>query len=72
MSSIIALRRSPNPEPSPPRCQRATKLVDHQRRQRFALDVLGDDQEWFAGVAIASRIGIKSFTTLIFFSWIRM
>ncbi len=31
------------------RLERATQLVDHERRQRFTVDVLGDDEERTAG-----------------------
>jgi hypothetical protein len=30
--------------------QRAAQLVDHQRRERLAVDVLGDDQQRLAGL----------------------
>ena len=51
MSSSIALRRSPKPGAlTATHAQRAANLVDHQRRQRLALDVLGDEQERLAGL----------------------
>ena len=51
MSSSMALRRSPKPG-SLDRgdVQRAAQLVDDQRGQRLALDVLGDDQQRLAGL----------------------
>ena len=52
--------------------QRAAQLVDDERRQRLALDVLRDDQQRPAGCATSSSTGSRSFIELIFFSWIRM
>ena len=50
MSSSMALRRSPKPGAfTADAVQRAADLVDHQRRQRLAFDVLGDDDERLAG-----------------------
>jgi hypothetical protein len=40
--------------------------------QRFAVDVLGDDQQRTAGAATSSSTGSRSFIELIRFSWIRM
>ncbi len=46
MSFSISLRRSPKPGAlTAAHVQRAAELVDDQRRERLALDVLGDDQE---------------------------
>ena len=46
MSSSIALRRSPKPGAFTARAgERAAELVHDQRRERLALDVLGDDEE---------------------------
>ena len=51
MSSSMALRRSPKPGAlTAAQLQRAAELVDHQRRQRLALDVLGHEQERLAGL----------------------
>ena len=73
MSSSIALRRSPKPgRLHGRRLQRAAQLVDDQRRERFALDVLGDDQQRRPLLATCSSTGSRSFIELIFFSWIRM
>ena len=53
--------------------QRAADLVHHQRRQRLALDVLGDDAAAACRcLAICSSTGSRSFMALIFFSWMRM
>ena len=51
----------------------AAQLVDHQRGEGLALDVLGDDQQrglpcW----AVFSRIGSRSFMFEIFFSKMRI
>ena len=73
MSSSIALRRSPKPGALTAHdLQRAAQLVDDQRRERFAFDVFGDDQQRPAHLATCSRSGSRSFIELIFFSWIRM
>ena len=49
--------------------QRAAELVHDQRRQRLALDVLGDDQERTRPVrATCSSSGSRSFMTPIFLS----
>ena len=49
MSSSIALRRSPKPGAfTAATLQRAAQLVDDERGQRLALDVLGDDEERLA------------------------
>ena len=46
MSSSMALRRSPKPGRLHRRdFEAAAQLVDHERRQRFAFDVLGDDKQ---------------------------
>ena len=51
MSSSIALRRSPKPGAfTAATLERAAQLVDDQRGERFALDVLGDDQQRTAGL----------------------
>ena len=53
--------------------ERAAQLVDDERRERFALDVLRDDQQRTAGArATSSSSGSRSFIALIFFSWMRM
>ena len=74
MSSSIALRRSPKPGAlTAAAVQRAAQLVDDQRRQRLALDVLGDDQQRLAGAGRPARAAAAGpSSTLIFFSWIRM
>ena len=49
MSFSISLRRSPKPGAlTAQTLQRAAQLVDHQRRQRLAVDVLGDDEQRLA------------------------
>jgi hypothetical protein len=49
MSSSIALRRSPKPGALTARdVERAAQLVDDERRERLALDVLGDDEQRLA------------------------
>ena len=49
MSPSMALRRSPKPGAfTAQTLQHAAELVDHQRRQGLALDVLGDDQQRLA------------------------
>ncbi len=49
MSASISLRWSPKPGAfTAQTLQRAAELVDHQRRQRVAVDVLGDDQQRLA------------------------
>ena len=46
MSRSMSLRRSPKPGALTARhVERAAQLVDDQRRQRLAVDVLGDDDE---------------------------
>ena len=51
MSCSIALRRSPKPGALTAQLfSDAAQLVDDQRRQRFALDVLGDDQQRSPGL----------------------
>ena len=52
--------------------EHAAELVDDQGGQRFALDVLGDDQQRLARLATFSSSGISSRRLLIFFSWIRI
>jgi hypothetical protein len=42
----MALRRSPKPGLDRRQLEAAAQLVDDQRGERFALDVLGDDQQW--------------------------
>ena len=50
MSLSISLRRSPKPGAlTAATLQRAAQLVDDQRGQRLALDVLGDDEQRLAG-----------------------
>ncbi len=46
----------------------AAQLVDDQRRQRFAFDVLGDDQQRLADCTTASRIGSIACRLPSFFS----
>ena len=74
MSSSMALRRSPKPGAlTAQHVQRAAELVDDQRRQRLALDVLGDDQQRLAALRRSARAAAAGpSSTLIFFSWIRM
>ena len=48
--------------------QHAAELVDHQARQRVTVDVLGDDQQRLAAVAIFSSSGTRSRRLEIFFS----
>jgi hypothetical protein len=73
MSFSIALRRSPKPGAlTAQTLQRAAQLVDDQRGERLALDVLGDDQQRLAARATCSSSGSRSFMFEIFFSWIRM
>ena len=51
MSCSIALRRSPKPGAlTATRVERAADLVDHERGEGLALDVLGDDQQRLAGL----------------------
>ena len=51
MSPSMALRRSPKPGALTAQTfEHAAELVDDQDRQRFALDVLGDDQQRLAGL----------------------
>ena len=46
MSRSISLRRSPKPgRLDGEHVEHAAQLVDHQRRERLAVDVLGDDQQ---------------------------
>ena len=52
--------------------QRAAQLVHDQRRQRFAFDILGDDQQRLAHLGDLLEHGRRSFIELIFFSWIRI
>ena len=52
--------------------QDAAELVDDQRRQGFAVDVLGDDDSGWPLCATFSRSGIISRRLLIFFSWRRI
>ena len=62
MSSSIALRRSPKPGAlTAATCRRAAQLVDHERRERLAFDVLGDDQQRLADASRpASSSGSRS------------
>ena len=49
ISSSIALRRSPKPGAlTAGDLEAAAKLVDDERRQRFAIDVFGDDEQRLA------------------------
>jgi hypothetical protein len=41
----MALRRSRSPAPDRDGLERAPQLVDHERGERFTVDVLGDDHE---------------------------
>ena len=74
MSSSIALRRSPKPGAfTAAHVQRAAELVHDERRERLALDVLGDDQQRLAAGARSARArGSRSFMFEIFFSCIRI
>ena len=46
MSLSISLRRSPKPGAlTATRRERAAQLVDDERRERFAFDVFGDDEQ---------------------------
>ena len=62
MSSSIALRRSPKPG-SLDRAdiQRAAQFVHNQRRQSFAFDIFGDDQQWLARTWRSARERHQSF-----------
>ena len=51
---------------------RAAELVDDERREGFAFDVFGDDEERLAGLGHLFEHGSRSLRLLIFFSWIRM
>jgi hypothetical protein len=44
------VRRSPKPGALSGDAQTAAQLVDHQRRERLAFEVLGDDQQRLAEV----------------------
>ena len=60
MSPSMALRRSPKPGALTAQMfKHAAELVDHQRRQRLAFDVLGDNQQRLArsGVFPAAESG---------------
>jgi len=46
----MALRRSPKPGLDGGDLQAAAQLVDHERGERFALDILSDDQQRLAGL----------------------
>ena len=74
MSSSMALRRSPKPGAlTAQHLERAAQLVDDQRRQRLALDVLGDDQQRLALAGRPSRAAAGGPSSReIFFSWMRM
>ena len=48
--------------------EHAAQLVDDQRGQRVAVDVLGDDQQAAPLLAICSSSGSRSFIVQIFFS----
>jgi len=62
MSSSMALRRSPKPRGlDGSALQRAAELVHHQGGQRFAFDVLSDDQEGLPILAVCSSSGSRSF-----------
>ena len=53
--------------------QRAAELVDDERRERLALDVLGDDEERLAGLARSPRARAGDPSSIeIFFSLMRM
>jgi hypothetical protein len=52
--------------------QAAAQLVDHQRGERLALDVLGDDQQGPAGLHHGSSSGSMGCRVESFFSWMRM
>ena len=53
--------------------QAAAQLVDDERRQRLALDILGDDeQRVYLLAATASRRGSIGCSEESFFSWIRI
>ena len=74
MSSSISLRRSPKPGAlTAATVQRAAELVDDQRRERLALDVLGDDEERLPAARDLSRAaGAGPSCCEIFFSLMRM
>ncbi len=62
MSCSIALRRSPKPGALTAQLfERAADLIDDQRRQRLALDILGHDQQRPAGLRDLLEQGIRSF-----------
>ena len=50
----------------------AAQLVDHQRRQGLALDVLGHDQQRLAALDHGLEQGEEALQVESFFSWIRM
>jgi len=50
MSSSMAFLRSPKPGLLRPHLEAAAQLVDDKRREYFAVDVLGHDDEWAAGL----------------------
>jgi hypothetical protein len=73
MSCSIALRRSPKPGAlTAARVERAAELVDDERGERLALDVLGDDQERLAGLRDLLERRQQVLHREIFLSWIRM
>ena len=72
ISSSIALRRSPKPGALTAQLfRRAADVIDDQRRQRFALDVLGYDQQRRPAFTTSSSSGSRSLRTPIFRSEIR-
>ena len=73
MSSSIALRRSPKPGAFTARdVERAAELVHDERRERLALDVLGDDEERLARARDLLEQREQVLHVEIFFSWMRM
>ena len=73
MSSSMALRRSPKPGALTAHdVERAAELVDDERGQGLALDLLGDDEQRLA--ALGDRLQQREQVVAvreIFFSWMR-
>jgi len=68
MSSSMALRRSPKPGAlTAAHCNVPRRLVHHEGGQRFAFDVLSNDQEGLAHLGVCSSNGSRSFIELISF-----
>jgi hypothetical protein len=73
MSLSISLRRSPKPGAlTAAHVEGAAELVDDERRERLALDVLGDDEELLLLRATPRGPGAGPSCCEIFFSEMRM